>query len=218
MSHVHKVLIVDDHEVVRTGLSLLVSAHPSFEVVGEAEDGREAVQAVYRLSPDIVLMDLSMPQGMDGLNATREIKKIDPDIKVVILTMYDENVYVWQAIKAGAEGFVLKQDSSSKLMDVMERVIAGKNAYETSLDPKIVEDMFEKREQDRDEYDVLTDREREIVILTAKGYRNKEIADQLNISVKTVENHKNKIMHKLGISERHELIEYAQKNKLLQLY
>ncbi len=218
MSRVHKVLIVDDHEVVRTGLSLLVSAHPSFEVTGEAEDGRDAIQEVYRLSPDIVLMDLSMPQGMDGLNATREIKKIDPDIKVVVLTMYDENVYVWQAIKAGAEGYVLKQNSSSKLMNVMERVMSGKIAYETSLDPKIVEDMLEKREQERDDYDVLTDREREIVILTAKGYRNKEIADKLNISVKTVENHKNKIMHKLGISERHELIDYAQKNKLLQLY
>ncbi|MBO8173359.1 MAG: response regulator transcription factor [Bacillaceae bacterium] len=215
----YKILIVDDHEVVRTGLSMLVQAHPRFQVIGEARDGREAIQKVYQQEPDLVLMDLSMPQGLDGLQATREIKKINPDIKIVILTMYDESVYLWRVIKAGAEGYVLKQDSGSTLIKVMERVIEGQQVYETSLDQSIVQDMLKKRDQEEeDAYRILTDREREIVILTAQGYRNKEIAEQLNISVKTVENHKSKIMNKLGIHERHELIDYAKKNKLLELY
>jgi len=205
-----KVLIVDDHALVREGLRSLLSLAPDIEVVGEAKNGREALKRVRDLRPDVVLMDIVMPM-MGGLEATRRISRDFPETKVLVLTQYDSEDYVIPIIEAGAVGFVTKMSSFSDLVIAVRTVWEG-GAY---LSPSAAAVLVEERRRRNTEqakgnsYDSLTQREREILKLTAEGHTTQEIAQILFLSPKTVEWHRGNLMHKLKLRNRTELIRYA---------
>ncbi|MED2970755.1 MULTISPECIES: response regulator [unclassified Fictibacillus] len=211
-----KILLVDDHAVVRQGLMMLLNAHPDFDVAGEASEGNEGIQKALELKPDVVIMDLSMPHGKDGLSATSELKKQLPDCAILILTMHNDEEYLFQAIQAGASGCILKSAPHEELMAAIQSVYHG-NAY---LNPAATKRLMEEylnhvKQGTTDTYRLLSDREKEVLTLIAKGYSNKEIGEQLVISVKTVETHKGHLMEKLKLKTRPELVEYALKKGLL---
>lgn len=211
-----KILLVDDHAVVRMGLKMLLNNYPDMEVVGEASEGNEGIAKALKLKPDVIVMDLSMPHGKDGLSATSELKKQMPDVAVLILTMHDDEEYLFRAIQAGASGCILKSAPHDELLSAIESV-AGGNAY---LHPSATKRLMEEyigtvRQGNADTFNLLSDREREVLTLIAKGFSNKEIAEQLVISVKTVETHKGNLMEKLQMKTRPELVAYALKKGLL---
>lgn len=213
-----RLLIVDDHAVVRSGLKLLLGVKQDIEVVGEAADGDEAIQKAVELKPDVVLMDLSMPHGKDGMTATEELKKLMPDIYILVLTMHDDEQYLFRAIQAGASGYILKNAPHEELLNAISLVASG-NAYLTpDATKRLMGQYIEqvKNGEGADEFESLSDREKEVLSWTAKGYANKEIAEMLIISVKTVETHKSNLMEKLGLKTRPDLIKYAMKKGLLQ--
>ena len=212
-----RLLIVDDHAVVRSGLKLLLGEKQNIHVVGEAADGDEAIRQAELLRPDVVLMDLSMPHGKDGMTATEELKKLLPDIAILILTMHDDEQYLFRAIQAGASGYILKNAPHEELLTAIRFVAAG-NAYLTPTATKRLMGQYiekAKNGENADDFDSLSDREKEVLSWTAKGYSNKEIAENLVISVKTVETHKSNLMEKLGLKTRPDLIKYAMKKGLL---
>ncbi|WP_422657005.1 response regulator transcription factor [Paenibacillus sp. EC2-1] len=212
-----RLLIVDDHAVVRSGLKLLLGEKQNIEVVGEAADGDEAIRMAEELKPDVVLMDLSMPHGKDGMTATEELKKLMPDIYILVLTMHDDEQYLFRAIQAGASGYILKNAPHEELLTAIRYVAAG-NAYLTPLATKRLMGQYiekVKNGEGTDEFESLSDREKEVLSWTAKGYANKEIAEKLIISVKTVETHKSNLMEKLGLKSRPDLIKYAMQKGLL---
>lgn len=213
-----RLLIVDDHAVVRSGLKLLLGVKQDIEVVGEAADGDEAIQKAVELKPDVVLMDLSMPHGKDGMTATEELKKLMPEIYILVLTMHDDEQYLFRAIQAGASGYILKNAPHEELLNAISLVASG-NAYLTpDATKRLMGQYIEqvKNGEGADEFESLSDREKEVLSWTAKGYSNKEIAEMLIISVKTVETHKSNLMEKLGLKTRPDLIKYAMKKGLLQ--
>ena len=210
-----RVLLVDDHTMIRKGLRVLLEGYPEIKIVGESQNGNEAIVKTNQLEPDVVLMDLSMPNGLDGFTASKEIRKQNPSVKIVILTMHDEEIFVQQAIAAGAHGYILKNSHGELLFQAILEVYQGKHFYKTSVSQDIIGNWL--KSESKDLPSVLTVREKEIVRLIVLGYANKEIADKLSISVKTVENHKANIMQKLQLDTKHELIQYAIKNKYLDL-
>lgn len=212
-----KILLVDDHAVVRSGLKMLLDGKQNMEVIGEAADGDEAIEAATALQPDVVLMDLNMPQGKDGLTATAELTKLHPDIAVLVLTMHDDDEYLFQAIHAGASGYVLKSAPHDELVAAIQTVALGDAYLYPSATKKLMAEYADKLKHGHapTAYETLSDREKEILALTAKGYSNKEIAEQLIISVKTVESHKSNVMEKLGFKTRTDLVKYALKKGLL---
>jgi len=211
-----RIVVVDDHAVVRSGLKMLLNDKHDMEVVGEASDGEEGIREAERLRPDVVLMDLSMPHGMDGLTATRELKSRMPDVAVLILTMHDDDEYLFRAIHAGASGYVLKSAPHEELTAAV-RSVAGGDAY---LNPtatrRLMNEYLEQMRGGGRSANTLSEREKEVLTLIAKGYSNKEIADRLMISVKTVETHKSNVMEKLGLRSRPELVKFAMQKGLLQ--
>lgn len=209
-----RVLIVDDHAILREGIRALLAAHDDIEAVGEAADGREAVEKVQQLTPDVVLMDVAMPL-MDGLEATRRIRKDNPKTKVLILTQYDNKEYILSSIKAGASGCVPKRVVTSELISAIRAVRLGDSFLHPSATKFLIEDYLQKVEDDP--YDSLTDREREILKLVAEGRTNREIADLLSVSVKTVLGHRTSVMEKLDIHNRTELIKYAIRKGLISV-
>jgi len=205
-----RVLLVEDHVVVRQGIKALFADEPDLEIVGEADDGREALQRVSELRPDVVLMDISMP-GLNGIEATRQIRQSYPDVKVVVLSMHSNEEYVFQVLRAGASGYVLKQSDSSEVLTAIRAAIAGGSFLSPPVSRAVISDYVrraEARGQDSD-LDLLTSREREVLQLLAEGLSNREIAEQLSISVKTVETHRSNMMGKLGINSKTELVKYA---------
>lgn len=211
-----RILLVDDHAVVRMGLNMLLNARPNMEVVGEASEGNEGIQKAEELKPDVVLMDLSMPHGKDGLSATSELKKILPDTSILILTMHDDEEYLFRAIQAGASGCILKSAPHEELLQAIECVAKGNAYLYPSATKRLMEEYLSHMKQDgSDSYSLLSDREKEVLTLIAKGYSNKEIAEKLIISVKTVETHKSKVMEKLQMKSRPELVSYALKKGLM---
>lgn len=212
-----KLLIVDDHSVVRSGLLTLLHGKHNIEVVGEAADGDEAIKKVSELNPNVVLMDLSMPQGKNGLTATSEIKKIQPEISILILTMHDDEEYLFNAIHAGASGYILKSSPHEELISAIKSVSLGNAYLNPTATKKLMSGYIEniKNGGKASTFALLSDREKEVLEWTAKGYANKEIAQRLTISVKTVETHKSNLMEKLGFKTRPELVEYALKKGLL---
>jgi two-component system response regulator NreC len=211
-----KILLVDDHAVVRSGLKMLLNTNPEMEVIGEASEGNEGIKKAMKLKPDVVVMDLSMPHGKDGLSATTELKKLMPEINILILTMHDDEEYLFRAIQGGASGCILKSAPHDELMGAIESVAKGDAYLHPSATKRLMEEYLAGVKHDsRDTYNLLSDREKEVLTLIAKGYGNKEIAEKLVISVKTVETHKGNLMEKLQMKTRPELVEYAVKKGLL---
>ncbi|MDE3089619.1 MAG: response regulator transcription factor [Chloroflexota bacterium] len=213
-----RVLICDDHTILREGIRLLLNAQPDIEVVAEAVDGREAVDKARALKPDVILMDIAMPL-LNGLEATKQIRREQPNARVLVLTMYESDEYVAQMLEAGAAGYVLKKVAGSELVYAIRAVSQGEAFLYPSITKRLVEDYLRRVEsgQERDTFNGLTDREREVLQLVAEGHTNKAIADLLNLSVRTVQNHRAHIMEKLGMHDRGELIKYAIQKGIIEL-
>lgn len=211
-----KVLICDDHAILRSGLRMLLNAEPDMTVVGEATDGIEAVELAGSLEPDLVLMDIAMP-GMSGIEATEAIRRQHPQVKVLILTMHENEEYLFRTIRAGGGGYVLKKAADSELIEAIHQVMQGDAFLGPRVSAQIVQDYMERVEtgEEQDSYARLTDREREILKLVAEGNTNQAIAKLLVISVRTVETHRAHIMDKLGLQNRAELVKYALRKGLL---
>ncbi len=213
-----KVLLAEDHTIVRKGIRSLLAEASHIEVVGEAENGREAVEKVESLQPDIVLMDITMPH-LNGLEATRQIVKQFPDVKVLILTMYTNEAYIFQVLQAGAGGYLVKQSAPAELLSAIEAVYRGDTFLSPAISRKIVDQYLEHGQGTavRSRFDDLTSREREILQLITEGYSNKDIAEKLFISVKTVGVHRNNLMEKLDIHNTTELVKYALRKGIITL-
>jgi DNA-binding NarL/FixJ family response regulator len=210
-----RILMVDDHAVLRDGIRALLSLHDDIEVVGEASEGKEAVGKAQELMPDVVIMDIAMP-GMDGLEATRRIRKKHPKMKVLVLTQHDNKEYILSVIKAGASGYVPKRALGSELVSAIRAVHEGDSFLYPSAAAALIEDYLQQT-KDEDPYDQLTAREREIFKLIAEGHTSREIADMLFLSLRTVQGHRLKIMEKLNLHNRTELIKYAMRKGLVSL-
>jgi len=209
-----RVLICEDHALFREGLRAVLREHARLEVVGEAAQGREAVEAALRLRPDVVLMDIEMPE-MSGLEATRRIVEAGPGVKVLVLTLYDDEEVIASCLDAGASGYVLKDGPAAQLVYAIEAVQQGKRYLSPGALTKVVE--YGRSKPTRTAYDLLTGREREVLKLLADGLTTKEIAAQLQVSVKTVDAHKTSLMRKLDIHDRTELVKYAIRRKLIRV-
>lgn len=212
-----RILVADDHEIVRQGIRALLKAHPGWEVVGEATNGREAVEKTAQLKPDIVILDIGMP-SLNGLNATRQILHADPQVKVLILTMHESDQVVREVLEAGARGYLLKSDAGRDLTAVVEALQRNKTFF-TSKVAEMVLDNFRKGKPRAEGAmkDILTTREREVVQLLAEGKSTKEVAVALGLSVKTAETHRSNIMRKLDIHSVSELVLYAVRNNIVQV-
>jgi two-component system, NarL family, response regulator NreC len=210
-----RVLLADDHAVLRAGLRALLGAEPDMEVVGEAEDGEEAVRQARALQPDVVVLDIAMPR-LNGLEVIRQVRGLGLPIRVLVLTMHAEEQYLLQVLRAGGSGYVLKASADTELMEGIRTVHRGQAYLYPSAARLLVEDYRERTMDDSDDgYDNLSDREREVLGLTAAGYTNQEIADQLIISAKTVDTYRSRIMEKLGLRHRSELVKLALRHGLL---
>ncbi len=210
-----KILMVDDHALLRDGIRALLGLHEDIEIVGEASEGKEAIEKVRELLPEVVVMDIAMP-GMDGLEATRRIMKQNPKIKVLVLTQHDNKEYILSAIKAGAAGYVPKRALGSELVSAIRTVHKGDSFLYPSAAAALIEDYLQQAERG-EPYDRLTAREREILKLIADGNTSREIAEMLFLSLKTVLGHRTKIMGKLDIHNRTELIKYAMRKGLVSM-
>ncbi|ARD48683.1 DNA-binding response regulator [Sporosarcina sp. P37] len=213
-----KIIIADDHAVVRTGFMHILNFQDDMEVVATAADGLEAYELVAKHRPDIILLDLSMPPGQSGLIATGKIHEDFPETKIVILTMYDDEEYMFHVLRNGASGYILKNAPDEELLNALREVYDGGTYVHPSMATSLVREFVKKGPKQTDEDDpfkILSKREIEILPLVAKGYGNKEIAEMLYISVKTVEAHKAKMMDKLQLKSRPELVEYALRKKFL---
>ena len=213
-----RLLLVDDHAVLRSGLRMLLDAQPDMEVVGEAADGAEAVREALSCRPDVVLMDVAM-RGESGLDATRRIKQRAPEVKVLVLSMYDDDSYLRRALEAGASGYALKRAADTELLLAIRAVARDEIYLHPSLTRVLVSDLLGRDTSDAslDEPDAprLTDREVDVLRLVALGHTNQEIADSLYLSVKTVEGYKARLMEKLGLRGRAALVRYAVEAGLL---
>lgn len=196
---------------------MLLHGKHNMEVVGEAADGEEGIGAAQLLKPDVVLMDLNMPAGMDGLTATTELRRLMPDLAILILTMHDDDEYLFRAIHVGASGYILKSAPHEELLTAIRSVAEGNAYLYPTATKRLMNEYIERLKQGEnvDTFGSLSEREREVLALIAKGFSNKEIAEQLVISVKTVESHKSNVMEKLGLKTRPELVKYAAKKGLL---
>ncbi|MBI4299810.1 MAG: response regulator transcription factor [Chloroflexi bacterium] len=211
-----RILVADDHAVLRAGLAVLLNAQTDLEVVGEAADGLEAIRKAQELKPDVVVMDISMP-GIDGLEAIRHLKERMPLVKPLVLTMHEGEEFLFRALQAGASGYVLKRSAHTDLIEAIRTVCDGDAFLYPSAIRLLVKDYLDgvKEGSEHDSYDGLTDRQREVLGLVAQGYTNQEIANRLVVSVKTVEKHKADIMEKLDIRNRAGLVKYALRKGLL---
>lgn len=211
-----RIVIAEDHTILREGLRSLLSTNPDFEVVGEAEDGREAIRCVEKLTPDLILMDLSMPRT-SGMDAIREIKRLSPGTKVLALTVHKAEEYVLAALESGADGYVLKDATHSELKVAIENVLSGKPYLSPGISEKVITGYLQGRKTEKpcSSWDTLTQRERQVLKLIAEGYKNKEIADYLCISVKTVEKHRANLMKKLDLHSASALTAFAVEKGLI---
>ncbi|MFH4934549.1 nitrate respiration regulation response regulator NreC [Staphylococcus cohnii] len=214
-----RIVIADDHAVVRTGFSMILNYQDDMEVVGTAADGLEAYQKVMEHKPDVLIMDLSMPPGESGLIATSKIAESFPETKILILTMYDDEEYLFHVLKNGAKGYILKNAPDEQLILAIRTVYQGETYVDMKLTTSLVNEFISNSSKEEtatsDPFKILSKREIEILPLIAKGYGNKEIAEKLFVSVKTVEAHKTHIMQKLDLKSKPELVEYAMKKKLV---
>ncbi|GAC1460367.1 MAG: response regulator transcription factor [Ktedonobacterales bacterium] len=212
-----RVLLADDHTILRAGLKMMLNAQPDIEVVGEASDGKHAVAEAQRLQPDVILMDITMPDW-NGIEATRQVKRLQPDVRVLVLTMHENEEYLFQVLRAGASGYMLKEVADTELISAIRIVNAGSFYLSSSAQSMMVGDYLQRVRtgEERDSYSDLTEREREILKLVAEGYTNNQIAERLFISPKTVDTHRTHIMDKLNLHSRAELVKYAMRRGLLE--
>jgi DNA-binding NarL/FixJ family response regulator len=203
-----RVLIAEDHATVREGLKLIIDAQPDFDVIGDTEDGRTAVELAQKLSPDVVLMDISMP-GLNGLKATAKLKECCPEVHVVALTRHTDDGYLQQILRAGASGYVLKQSPSSELIHAIRAVAKGGKYLDPTVAGKVMGGYSGRRAINHEATAEVSDRELEVLRLIAWGHSNKEIASRLDLSVKTIEVHKANAMKKLGMTSRIDIVRYA---------
>lgn len=214
-----RILLVDDHMVVRIGLKALIDAEPDMEVVGDADNGVDGVAATVSLRPDVVVMDISMP-AMDGLEATRRIRQECNDVQVLILTVHAQEKYLFPVLKAGAAGYVLKSTVDTELLDAIRTVAMGGAFLYPSATRLLLEDYVSQIDSgaNADDYKNLSEREREVLKLIALGYTAVQVGEKLALSPKTVETYRVRIMEKLNLSSRPDLVQYALKRGLLSEY
>lgn len=211
-----RLLLVDDHPIVRSGLRMLFQSEPDMQVVGEVDSGAEAITAVHKLHPDVVIMDVAMP-GMSGIEATQRIKAVSPEIAVLALTMHEDEQYFFAMLHAGASGYIPKRAAPDDLVSAIRAVAAGNVFLHSTLARFLMKDIADLAGTTTDAGDDgLTPREVEVLTLIAEGHTSREIADELVISAKTVDRHRENIMHKLDIHSRVELVKYAIRRGLIQ--
>jgi DNA-binding NarL/FixJ family response regulator len=213
-----RVLIADDHTILREGIRLLLSSQPDIEVVGEASDGRDAYFKVEELLPDVVLMDIGMPV-LNGLDSTQQIRRTFPNTKVLILTQHDNDEYVYRILQAGASGYVLKRAAGAELVSAIRGVDRGNAFLYPSMAKDLLNDYLKRAEagQEKASYDGLTERERQVLKMIADGCTNQQIADLLCLSVKTVQAHRGHLMEKLNMHDRTELVKYAIRKGIIKV-
>lgn len=211
-----RILLADDHTVMRAGLRLLLERQPDLIVVGEAEDGRRTVELADTEKPDVIVMDIAMP-GLNGIEATRQIAAKRPETAVVILSMHSDESYVMRALKAGAKAYLLKDSAEADLIRAVRTVREGKSFFSPAVSKMLLEDYVRQLEQrgEEDSYELLTTREREILQLLAEGKANKDVANLLNLSLYTVETHRSHILQKLGLHTIPDLILYAVRKGII---
>ena len=212
---VTRILIADDHAIVRSGLRKVLDAKPDLEVVAEAEDGAEAVERALAEDVDLAILDVSMPR-MTGIQAAAELTKRKPGIKIVMLSMYDSEQFLFEALKAGASGYVLKSGADTDIVEACRLAMRGDSYLYPSAVTALVRDYVERGGGEEERFDVLTPRELQVLKLIAEAYTSKQIADELTISVKTVDRHRQNILDKLGMRDRVELTRYAIRRGLIQ--
>jgi DNA-binding NarL/FixJ family response regulator len=212
---VTRILIADDFAIVRQGLKKVLNAKPDLEVVAEAEDGREAVEKALKEDIHLAILDVSMPR-MTGIQAAAELKKRKPELKTLMLSMHDSEQFLFEALKAGASGYVLKSGADTDIVDACRAAMRGDSYLYPSAVTTLVRDYVERGGRGEEQFDILTPRELEVLKLIAEAYTNKQIADALFISVKTVERHRQNILDKLGMRDRVELTRYAIRRGLIQ--
>ena len=212
-----RVLLADDHRILRDGIRALFDDQADIEVVGEAEDGLKTVKMVAQLRPDVVVMDIAMPL-LNGLEATRQIQRDHPRVKVLILTMHENEEYIRQVLAAGALGYVLKDAAARDLLGAIRAVYQGEAVLSPAIIRLVIEDYLRWGDiRAEDTSDGLTPREREVLQLIAEGYTNKEMAEILSLSVKTIQSHRTNLMSKLDLHDRGELIKYAIQKKIIDI-
>lgn len=216
MAKNYQIVLADDHILVRSGLSRILGEEPNLEIVAEAGDGLELLSALNKIKPDLIILDVSMP-NLRGIEAIPEIRRIRPEAKVLILTMHKEEEYLYQAVSAGADGYLLKDDAEKELFTAIDNIREGKIYISPSLADQSMQNWARLRRGEDDSHvsDVLTVRQREILKLIAEGKTNKEIGDLLCLSVRTVERHRANIMDKLNIRKTAELVQYALRKHLI---
>lgn len=207
------ILIVDDHFLIRKGVRMLLERWEDVETIEEADNGTDAIALAEQKQPDVVILDLSMPEGLDGFTAAQNIHKTVPDAKIIVLTMHDEEAYIQKALQSGISGYLLKNSESNELQEAIEAVMKGERYYRT----RIPLEQLEKMVANDSKKSILTTREQEVLRLVTLGYTNIQIGEQLVISPKTVERHKSNMMQKLNLQEIHELIQYGIKNHVADL-
>jgi DNA-binding NarL/FixJ family response regulator len=211
-----RVLIVDDHAILREGVRALLQLHADLEVCGEAADGMQALAAVERLDPDVVLMDIAMP-GLGGIEASLEMKKLGRRAKILILSQYEDREYVRRLLKAGVSGYVLKKSAGSELANAIRAVSRGGLVLDPEVARTAMEEAGPAAPGSADPYESLTDREKQVLKLVAEGRSNKEVAELLGISVKTAMSHREHVMEKLGVHNRTELVRFALKRGVIRV-
>jgi len=218
-----RILIADDHELARRGIRDLLETHPGWEVCGEAKDGRESVDLAISMKPDVVLLDIGMP-NLNGLEATRQILAATPDVAILILTMHDSDNVVREGLRAGAKAFLLKSDAGRDLVAAVEALELQRTFFTTRVSQMVLEGFLNRRGNGHGEReqnpaaDLLTSREREVIQLLAEGKTSKEVAVALNLSVKTAETHRTNLMRKLGLHSVADLTRYAVRNGIVQVF
>ncbi len=212
---VTRILVADDHPIVRSGLATVLDAQPDLQVVAQAKDGAEAVKKALSEDVDLAILDVAMPK-LTGIQAAAELHKRKPELKLLMLSMYDSEQFLFESLKAGASGYVLKSDADQDIVDACRQTMRGQSFLYPSAIAVLVRDQIERSRPDDKQFDVLTPRELQVLKLIAEAHSSKEIAQELVISTKTVERHRQNILDKLGMSDRVELTRYAIRRGLIQ--
>jgi DNA-binding NarL/FixJ family response regulator len=212
-----RILIADDHTLLRNGICALLEDEPDIVIVGEASDGREAVRLAGQFKPNVVLMDIAMPL-LNGLEATRQIKREHPEINVLVLTMYDNEEYFREMLEVGASGYIIKRAAASELVSAIRAVYKGEAVLSPAITRLLLEDyLSHDSHNEKDDPNALSSREREVLQLIAEGKTSREIAEILNLAIKTVQSHRTSLMQKLDLHDRGDLIKYAIQKKIIEL-